>query len=153
MDAITALKNSCKSKKVSFKNFSQIELGVYNIEEFSFLQTKFGVKLVVRTENFMCFLPDRCSNAITTDEQIAELNGSSLAMQYEGRDEKRGDMILVNIIDRPQTYIPLDLQISDDMNMSELITFGNNNMESEPNEDSQSQASTSKEKSKKRKLN
>lgn len=154
MDAITALKNSCKSKKVSFKNFNQIDAGVYNIEEFKFMDTKFGNKLVVRTENFMCFLPDRCSNTITTGEQLDELNNNgALAMQYEGRDEKRGNMILVNIIDRPQIPEDLGLEIPEDLDMSELITFAGNNKPLEPNDSSQTSASDSKGKSKKRKLN
>lgn len=98
MSAIEALKSACKVA-TSFKSFREIEIGVYDIEEFKFIETKFGKKLVVRTPEFLCFLPDRCSRIITRDEQLAELNTVGVwAMKYDGRDPRRGNCILVDIV-------------------------------------------------------
>lgn len=103
MSAIQLLMTSCKPK-ATFRRFEDIEVGVYNIEKFRFVETKFGKKLVVCTEEFMCFLPERCSKAITTDQQVNELNNGAWAMQYVGRDVLRGNAILVDIINKPEEY-------------------------------------------------
>lgn len=105
MSAIEALKSACKPAAM-FRNFKDIEIGVYDIKEFKFTVTKFGKKLVVRTEEFMCFLPDRCSKAITTEKQLVELNEGAWVMKYEGRDPKRGNCILVNIVEKLQSEQP-----------------------------------------------
>lgn len=105
MSAIQALKSACKPA-ASYRNFCDIEIGVYNIEEFKFVQTVYGRKLVVRCEDFMCFLPDRCSKAITTDQQIIELNSGAWALKYEGRDSRRGNLIMVDFIERPEWQFP-----------------------------------------------
>lgn len=101
MSAIEALKSACKPAAM-FRNFKDIEIGVYDVKEFKFTVTKFGKKLVVRTEDFMCFLPDRCSKAITTEKQLVELNEGAWVMKYDGRDPKRGNCILVNIVEKQQ---------------------------------------------------
>lgn len=122
MSAIEVLKSACKPA-ASFKNFSDIEIGVYNIEEFKFCQTKYGKKLVVRTEDFLCFLPDRCSKAITTDEQLIELNNGAWAMKYDGRDSKRGNLILVDIVAK---------QKSQDWEWNHLLTLDSNIQTTDP---------------------
>lgn len=99
MSAIAALKSACKAS-ASFKNFREIEIGIYNILEFKFVVTKYGKKLVVRTEEFLCFLPERCSRTITTDQQLTELNNGAWAMKYDGRDPTRGNCILVDIVEQ-----------------------------------------------------
>lgn len=98
MSAIKALKAACKA--VPFKNFREINIGLYEILEFKFIHTKHGKKLVVRTEEFQCFLPERCSKTITTDKQIAELNSGEWVLKYAGRDPKMGNCILVDIIEK-----------------------------------------------------
>lgn len=106
MSAIEALRKSCKPKpfnRLPFKSFGDITPGIYNINDFKLTDSIFGGKqVVVCTEYFQCSLPARCSKAIGNDVQIAELNRGSYAMHYTGRDPLRGNMILVEIIDRPQ---------------------------------------------------
>lgn len=101
MSAFTALKSACKSA-VSFKSFSEIEIGAYEVTKFKFMETKFGKKIVVVTEEFMCFLPDRFSKAITTDEQIAELNAEKTMMTYGGLESKRQNRIIVDFQKMPR---------------------------------------------------
>lgn len=101
MSIFETLKSACRAS-ASFKNFSEIEIGVYEVEEFKFVETKFGKKLVVCTEEFMCFLPDRFSKKITTDEQLIELNNTPLRMKYDGRDLKRRNLIMVDFIKKEQ---------------------------------------------------
>lgn len=97
MSAIEVLKSACQTFKTTFRNFSQIEIGTYNILEFKFVETKYGKKLVVRTEEFLCFLPDRCSKAITSELQLIELNNGAWAMKYDG---KCGNTVRVDIVAR-----------------------------------------------------
>lgn len=119
MSAIEVLKSSCKGT-VSFRNFREIDVGVYGIEQFKFVETKHGKKLVVRTDEFLCFLPDRCSKAITTDQQVAELNLGEWALKYDGRDVKRGNCILVDIIEKPK---------QPEWQWNEFLTLEDRNME------------------------
>lgn len=104
MSAFEALKSACKAS-VSFKSFSEIEVGVYDVQEFKFVETKFGKKLVVRTEEFLCFLPERFSKAVSTDNQLielnAELNSVTYSMKYDGKDPKRKSYI-VDFIKTPK---------------------------------------------------
>lgn len=103
MEAIEALKSACKPA-AAFKSFREIEIGVYDIEEFKFIETKYGKKLVIRTSEFLCFLPDRCSRAITTDKQLDELNTGAWALKYDGHDPRRGNCTLVDIVPQQQNW-------------------------------------------------
>lgn len=148
MNAIAALKSACKAS-ASFKNFREIEIGVYNIEEFKFVVTKYGKKLVVRTEEFLCFLPDRCSRAITTDQQLVELNNGAWAMKYSGRDAQRGNCILVDIVERqqnPEEWEYNDIQIdsmgsnNNIQNASTSMQFGNVGSNNDQDQDASTSA-------------
>lgn len=137
MSTIEALKKAC-TKSSQFRKFDDIDFGVYDIEEFKFVTTKFGKKLVVRTAEFLCFLPERCSTTINTDEQLEDLNNGLWAMQYKGKDAKRGNYIMVEIIERqPQL---------EDLDMDELITSDIENDEQQDDEDEPSKNNIQPEK-------
>lgn len=109
MNAFNKLESACRVA-VSFKSFNEIEIGAYNVTEFKFMDTRFGKKIVVVTEDFMAFLPDRFSKAITTDEEIAELNSEQTIMLYGGRDAKRMNRIMVEFQKVPQETYQHDAQ-------------------------------------------
>lgn len=104
MSAFQALKSACKASTV-FKNFDNIEIGVYNIVEFKFVETRYGKKVVVVTENFMCFLPDRIANAIKSDEAIIELNSAPYIMRYSGKDASRHNRVMLDFEMCPQQNV------------------------------------------------
>lgn len=104
MSVFQALKSACKASTV-FKNFDNIEIGAYNVVEFKFMVTRYGQKVVVVTEDFMCFLPDRIAKAIKSDEAIAELNSVPYIMKYNGKDTSRHNLVMLDFERAPQQNV------------------------------------------------
>lgn len=94
MDAFKKLQAACKG--ATFKKFSEIAIGSYEVHQFKFVETRFGKKVVVVTDEFMCFLPERFSKAITTDDQIDALNAEKTMMSYRGRDAGRMNFVILD---------------------------------------------------------
>lgn len=99
MSAFKALKSACNT---NYKNFGNIDIGVYKVLEFKLVETCYGTKVAVVTEEFMCFLPDRFSKSISTQEAIDELNGPPCFMKYDGKDPKRKNLIMLDFVKCPQ---------------------------------------------------
>lgn len=105
MSAFNALKSACKGS-IMYRNFDSIEIGVYKVLEFKFADTRYGRKIVVVTDEFMCFLPDRFSKSIMTQEAIDELNNTPCVMKYNGKDPKRKNLVKLDF----EKYIQQDAQ-------------------------------------------
>lgn len=95
MSAFNALKSAVKSSS-AYRNFDNIDIGVYKVLEFSFVVTRYGQKIVVTTPEFKCFLPDRFSKSIQTAEAIAELNATRCVMRFSGKDVTRRNRVMVD---------------------------------------------------------
>lgn len=105
MSAFKKLESACKVS-VAFKSFDELEIGAYDVIQFKFMDTRFGKKVVVVCADFMVSLPERFSKAITTDEDIDELNSEKTTMIYTGRDAKRMNRINVDFQKAPiETYL------------------------------------------------
>lgn len=101
MSAFNALKTAAKASS-AYRNFDNIAVGVYKVLKFEFVTSKYGKRVVVTTPEFKCFLPDRFSQSIQTDEAIAELNGSPCVMRFSGKDATRKDRVMVDFEAIPQ---------------------------------------------------
>lgn len=89
-----ALKQACKVQ--TFKSFENIVPGEYRVQEFAFVETKFGRKIKVETETFYCFLPTRFLVFINTSEHIDELNSNPQVMIYKGKDVQRKNRLVLD---------------------------------------------------------
>lgn len=101
MSAFQALKSACRATTV-FKNFDQIKIGVYDVIEFKFVETRFGKKVAVVTEDFLCILPERFSTTIRTDAAIEELNETRYIMKYKGKDAGQHNRVMLDFEVYPQ---------------------------------------------------
>lgn len=101
MSAFNALKSAVKASS-AYRNFDNIDVGVYKVLGFKFMNTRYGQKIVVTTAEFKCFLPDRFSKSIQTDEAIAELNGTPCVMRFSGKDATRKNRVMVDFEKIPQ---------------------------------------------------
>lgn len=64
-ETMEALKQACKVQ--TFKSNENIVPGEYRVQEFAFVETKFGRKIKVETETFYCFFPTRFLVFITSE--------------------------------------------------------------------------------------
>lgn len=120
MSAFNALKSACRGP-VMFEKFDNILPGEYSVREFKFIQTRFGRKVVVVTEDFMCFLPERFAREIASEEAIDELNRTRYIMKYRGKDAKRHNLLLLDFeVCTPQEYAdPPEQEVSDAVVLTE----------------------------------
>lgn len=95
MSAFNALKSAVKASG-AYRNFDNIEIGVYKVLGFSFVITRYGQQVVVTTPEFKCFLPDRFSKYIRTVEALAELNATPCVMRFSGKDATRRNRVMVD---------------------------------------------------------
>lgn len=112
MDAFKALKSACNSTK-AYKSFNDIKVGDYFIHEFKFIQTCYGRKVACVTESFVCFLPERFSKMIASDEAIEALNKDTYIMRYSGKDAARRNLVMLDFVKCP-TEIEDLLQFDED---------------------------------------
>lgn len=65
------------------------------MNRFAFRDMSFGKKLTVEFDEFYVTLPNRFSDVINTDKDVAELNRERIEMIYKGKKEgKYGALIL-----------------------------------------------------------
>lgn len=113
------LKKACWSTVVSFKD---LPIGDYIVTEFKLVTTKnYGVRLTAILGDKQVFLPNRFSKDIT-EEIVTDLNKTPKIMSYTGRDERRGDMVLLDFKDADINQLTCvnQQQLDDD---AELLTF------------------------------
>lgn len=87
------------SEDKEYKSFSDLEIGKYRVECFKIFQSKFGQRLVVfLDEKTYVYLPQRYFEVISTNAQVMELNRSQYIMDYQGKDPKKKNRIIVDFI-------------------------------------------------------
>lgn len=91
-----ALEAACKSTLLKTIKFDDLPWGIYPVEQFRIVSTKFGERVIVHTEEFQIFLPPRFSKWIDSAEKLAEINGQEYVMIFSGRD-KEGSMPRLNV--------------------------------------------------------
>lgn len=95
---LTELQKACNPRML--KKFDDIVPGDYPVVEFKHTQTRYGKKLVVVTENFMAFLPDRFLEKIPDAQQLAFANTQRLLMRYHGKDTTRKNLLKLYFIEQ-----------------------------------------------------
>lgn len=94
MNALALLQKNCKTK--DYKNFGDLEIGEYLVEEFQFtaIKDKFKddaePKQIVKAvlEDCFVFLPERLTKNFT-QEHIDEMNNQKIILIYKGKDGKK----------------------------------------------------------------
>lgn len=66
------------------------------------METQYGKKLAVVTDQFTCILPDRFAHIVVTEGAIEELNQTPCVMKYSGKDAKRQNRIMVDFEKQPE---------------------------------------------------
>lgn len=92
-----------KNRKYVFKKFSQLQIGDYPVTKFRFIKSNYGplkrrlAVLMDRTptddETTVICLPDRFTAALSTQEQVDELNTKRYIMSYNGMDPAQKNRI------------------------------------------------------------
>lgn len=91
-----ALEKACNPRM--YKKFDDVAPGDYPVVAFKHTQTRYGLELVVVTEDFMVFLPDRFLEKIPDAEQLALANSERFIMQYSGKDAARKNFLKLKFI-------------------------------------------------------
>lgn len=92
------LQKACNPRM--FKKFDDIVPGDYPVIEFKHIQTRYGKKLVVVTDDFMAFLPDRFLEKISDAQQLAFANTQRLLMKYHGKDTTRKNLLKLYFVEQ-----------------------------------------------------
>lgn len=94
-DVYSLLKKAC-SAQTKFKTFSDIQPGVYDIDRFEFCNTVYGNRVAIWITGFRMFLPTRFNASISSAEQVNTLNLRKYVLIYNGRDDHRGNRIMLD---------------------------------------------------------
>lgn len=94
MNAFDVLKTACKAS-ANYTSFEHIKPGFYDVQRFKIVNTKFGKKVVVMTEEFDCFLPERFLKGVTP-QVVDALNSETYVMKYYGKDPTRHNRVMVD---------------------------------------------------------
>lgn len=89
-----ALQLACKV--VPLKNFDQIQIGEYRVLRFSFVETRYGKRIKVETDHFNCFLPERFTKFVESDQDIVDLNTVPHMMIFHGKDITQKNRIILD---------------------------------------------------------
>lgn len=77
--------------------FDNILKGSYQVKQFKLVKTKYGLRIIVVTEDFEVFLPPRFSAELNTEDQIIDMNEKlkvePLMMIYGGKLETEHNRI------------------------------------------------------------
>lgn len=100
-----------KYKKYVFKKFSQLQIGDYPVTKFRFIKSNYGLKRRLAVlmdgtpsadEITVICLPDRFTAALSTQEQVDDLNNKRYIMSYNGMDSSqhnRIDVLLHEVVE------------------------------------------------------
>lgn len=93
MSAISILKKASIPKP--FKSFKDLQEGKYKVERFDLVETNFGDRVRIKTNDAYMYLPERYAEEMT-EEVINELNTSSVTMIYSGKDPENQNRLMLD---------------------------------------------------------
>lgn len=96
MEELLSLNYSSAKKSVKIKKFDSLQHGAYTVKTFKLKDTNFGLRVFVEIENFYLSLPQRFSDKINSEEQIAELNSKKWKMIYGGKDAAEFNKLIID---------------------------------------------------------
>lgn len=104
MSGVDLLKSIAEGYGIS-KKFEELEIGDYKIKCFELVKTKkFGVRLIVRMEDFFVWLPPRFSDKINSNQLLVDMNKkaseNNFYMRYNGKDIDQHGKILLDFIEK-----------------------------------------------------